>query len=333
MLMGTEQRGKHDQIAWEVHRRARVAVPAVAAGVLYELSSITLSAALKKAPTVGALQSITPAVNSGQVDPRPGPGTAFVKYLSHNAFGQIAGSVMAAISVSLIVLALAFLYDASRFRRPQTWPFARPLLIFGGIGFAVLSVAHEAVQAVTTHSFAVGHDFSIAAADRAINGNAPQQVITYLSLLTALAFAAGFIITVINAMRTGLISRPLAYGGCLVAVLFVVPFPLQIIIALWMLMFGILLLGRWPRGDPAAWEAGEARPWPSSADQRAQRTADGQGSDKKRTGGGRRGGAVAAPAKKPMADRSVTTTEAPPEPTRPAHPSSAKRKRKRGARR
>ena len=34
-------------------------------------------------------------------------------------------------------------------------------------------------------------------------------------------------------------------------------------------MMGILFVGRWPKGDPPAWAAGEARPWPSQAQMRA----------------------------------------------------------------
>ncbi len=38
---------------------------------------------------------------------------------------------------------------------------------------------------------------------------------------------------------------------------------LQIIPAAWLVSIGFLFTGRWPGGDPPAWAAGEARPWPS----------------------------------------------------------------------
>jgi hypothetical protein len=328
MLTAPPERSREAQIAWEVQRRARVAVPAIAAGVLYELSSVTLSAVLKTAPTVGVVQAITPALN-GVANPTRSPATDFVRYLSHHAFGQIAGSAMAAISVVLAVLALSFLYDAARFRRPETWPGARPLLMIGGGAYALLSVTREVVQAITTHSFAVGHNFSIRAVDHALTANPAQQVITYASLLAALALAVGIVATCLNAMRVGLISRPMGYGGFVVGVLFVLPLPLQILIALWMLLLGILLLGRWPRGDPPAWAAGEARPWPTAADLRAQRTAAGGGG-----GRGARGARGADSSRAAQKDQAAApATDGPPEPTRPAQPSAAKRKRKRGARR
>ncbi len=45
---------------------------------------------------------------------------------------------------------------------------------------------------------------------------------------------------------------------------------LQLVPAFWMVMIGILFVGRWPKGDPPAWAAGEARPWPSQAQLRAE---------------------------------------------------------------
>ena len=40
---------------------------------------------------------------------------------------------------------------------------------------------------------------------------------------------------------------------------------LQIVPAFWMVMMGVLFIGKWPNGEPPAWAAGEARPWPSQA--------------------------------------------------------------------
>ena len=46
---------------------------------------------------------------------------------------------------------------------------------------------------------------------------------------------------------------------------------LEIVPAFWMVGMGILYMGRWPNGDPPAWAAGEARPWPTQAERRAER--------------------------------------------------------------
>jgi hypothetical protein len=83
---------------------------------------------------------------------------------------------------------------------------------------------------------------------------------------------------------------------------------LQVVPAFWMVMMGILFLGKWPKGEPPAWAAGEARPWPSQAQLRAE------------AGGGRPAAATAG-------------ASATPAPVLPAGGgSSRKRRRKRGAR-
>ena len=51
-------------------------------------------------------------------------------------------------------------------------------------------------------------------------------------------------------------------------------------------MVGVLLLGRWPAGLPAAWPDGEARPWPTQQEIR-------EAKDRARGGGGYTGGARA----------------------------------------
>ena len=102
------------------------------------------------------------------------------------------------------------------------------------------------------------------------------EVSEYLGLLGGLALAAGMVIVMLGATRTGLMARWTMYLGIFAALLAFTPFGLalgeaqQLIPAFWMVTTGILLMGRWPGGDPAAWAAGEARPWPSSAEVRAR---------------------------------------------------------------
>jgi hypothetical protein len=83
--------------------------------------------------------------------------------------------------------------------------------------------------------------------------------------------------------------------------------------ALFMVMMGVLYAKKWPGkpptgGDPASWETGEARPWPSGAQLRAERAAE-------------RGGS--SPAKRGR--------ELPPEPAQPAPKATSRKRRKRGA--
>jgi hypothetical protein len=81
----------------------------------------------------------------------------------------------------------------------------------------------------------------------------------------------------VNSMRVGLLPRWLSILGIFAGVFFL-PFfsnttTLELITAFWLVAAGILLMGRWPNGEPAAWAAGEARPWPTQAELRAAKQA------------------------------------------------------------
>jgi hypothetical protein len=259
------------QVAIESERRSRLSVFALAGGFLYLLSAIIISETLKIAPTVGLLQGLAPAL-SGVAKPAVSARTAEVKFLSHHAFTLIAGGTLATIAFGALTLILLVLLDATRFRRPETFRFAGPLVIGGGIAVGLVSILRQVVSAVQAHSFAVSHDHSIHAAEQALTSGAANVLVDYLGLLATLALAAGMIATMINALRVGLIVRWMAILGMFVAVLIFIPIggsEGQIVQAFWMVMMGVLYAGKWPKADPPAWLAGEARPWPSQARTRA----------------------------------------------------------------
>jgi hypothetical protein len=288
------------QVERESERRARLAVPAFAGGVLYLLSAIIISGTLKGAPTVGLLQGLAPALR-GEAEPTVSPRAAEVKFISHHAFPLLTGSVLAAIAVGALTLVLLLLLEATRFRRPETWSATYPLVLYGGIAVALVSLGHQIVSAIETHNFAVGHDFSGHAVDLALTKGTANEVVDYIDLLAGLAFAAGIVGLMVNAIRTGLLPRWMGILGMFTALLIFLPIggaELQVVPAFWLVMMGILYMGRWPNADPPAWLAGEARPWPSRA----------------------RGG-VAAP----------VPAEAAPAPTPPALSSSRRRRKRSGS--
>ncbi len=255
------------QVAFESERRERLAVPAFAGGLLYLLSAIIIASTLKGAPTVGLLQGLAPAL-SGVVEPSVSPRAAEVKFISHHSFPLLSGSVLAAIAVAALLLLLLLLLGATRFRRPQTWSGARPLMLFGGVSVAVVSVAHQIVSAIESHNFATGHDFTAHAVDQALTKGTANLIVDYISLLAGLSLAAGMIVVAINAMRVGLLTRWMGVLGIFTGLLIFLPIggpELQIVPAFWMVMIGILFMGKWPNEEPPAWQSGEARPWPTRA--------------------------------------------------------------------
>src|SRR5206468_2490914 len=129
---------------------------------------------------------IAPALR-GEGDPAISPRTNEVKFISHHAFPLVAGSVLAAVAIVVLILVLLLLLDAARFRRKEIFGPARPLVLYGGAAFALVSIAHQVVGAILTHKFATGTDFSTRAVEHALTKGTVNLVIQYLSLLAGLA--------------------------------------------------------------------------------------------------------------------------------------------------
>ena len=211
-----------EQLAREADWRRRLSVPAFACGFLYLLSGITISETLKGAPTVGLLQGIEPAL-SGVANPAVSPRAAEVRFISHHSLPLIAGSIVAAVAIVGLTLVLLLLVNATRFRRPETWRLARPLVLFGGVAVALVSVGHQVVGALLAHHFVVGHDFSGHAVEHALTNGTANVVSDYLDLLAGFALAAGMIVTMLGAMRVGLLVRWVGVLGIVTGVLIFLP--------------------------------------------------------------------------------------------------------------
>ena len=266
-----------EQVARETHRRTRLSVAAFGGGVLYLLSGIIIGQALRGAPTVGLVQGLSPAL-SGVANPAVSPRAQEVRFISHQSFPLIAGSVLAALAIGVLVLILLVLLDATRFRNPGGWSAARPLVIGGGIALAIVSVGHQLVSSIETHNFLVGHDFSNHAVDNTLTNGAANLIGEYLDLIAGVALAAGMVGTSVSALRVGLLPRWMGFVGMVTGVLIFLPLGgvlQEFVPAFWMVMMGLLYAGRWPNGEPPAWAAGEAIPWPSQASRRAGRLGTG----------------------------------------------------------
>jgi hypothetical protein len=300
-----------EQVAKEKARRSRLAVPAFAGGFLYLLSAIIITETINGAPTVGLIEGLTPAL-SGVANPAVSPRTPWMKFVSHRAAALIGGGVLSGVSLALLTLILLLLVGAVRFRRPQSWRPTQTLVIGGGVGLVLTSIAHEVVTAVEAHNFSVGHDHSNHAVEQALLTSTANGIVGYVELLAGLALVAGMIATMVNSLRVGLLPRWMCILGIFAALLIFLPdisAELQVIPAFWMVMMGILLLGRWPQptGDPPAWAAGVAVPWPS-----------------------RSGGRFSAG--RPAASTAGAGAAAAPAPVAPASGGSSRKRRKRGAR-
>ena len=263
---------REETLAWEAQRRTPAAVASALAGVLTLGGQIYLQTQVTSDfPTVGVVQALTPALE-GRVDAPVNPGTAGIEFLNSKAGEIIATSVVGAIGTLLAGFALLYLWHAARARRPETPSFARWTTIGGAIALAVMSVALQIVVAINASDFVSGTDRSRDAVE-AVHRDGGLVVIQSIALAAQLAFAFSFVIVSLNAMRAGLLSRFMGVLGIIVGVLFVIPLgsPLPVVQCFWLLALAPLFLGRWPNGNPPAWEAGEARPWPSQQEIREAR--------------------------------------------------------------
>jgi hypothetical protein len=298
----------------EIRRRKQLATPVLAAGVLYFVGAIILIATSNGSPVVGLLQGTAPALR-GEANPPVSPRAAEIKYTSHHALGLIAGSVCTALALLGLTALLVLLYDAARFRRPASWAPARMLAVVGGSLLAILTVAREVALTIKSHEFAVGLDHSDRAVEHMITKGTLVLAVGTLGPVAWLILLVGMIPILLNAMRVGLLPRWLAYLGMFSAILIVLGgATLEIVPALWLIACGALLAGRWPGGEPPAWAAGEARPWPTAAEQRAarQKAAGAKPAQAGAVAGGGNSGA--------------------PEPSRPARSAGSSRKRRRKGR-
>src|SRR5579863_8035764 len=264
-----------EQLSWESARRTRLGVPSIAGGVIYLLSAILISSILSGAPTVGVFQGIAPALE-GKANPSVSPRAPEVKYLEQHSTSLILGGVIAALAIGLLTLILVFLMRAVQFRNPRQAPTALYLVIAGGTLVALTNVADWIVKAVLTHNFVSGHDYTNHAVEQVMLKGTANYIVAYLGLLAGLTLCVGMFMSMFAAMRVGLIPRWVAYVGMFSALLFILSTgaaELEIIPAFWMCAVGILYMGRWPGGDPPAWAAGEARPWPTQSELRAERAA------------------------------------------------------------
>ncbi|MEA2359715.1 MAG: hypothetical protein QOI62_2975 [Solirubrobacteraceae bacterium] len=305
-----------ETLAWEAEHRKRAAYAAFAAAGLTLIGDIVtgLSRAIGRHDD-RALTLVDTLRRAAEGQPIP-PGrlSAQAMDLGHNVPGEIAGVVLFCLGTLLLYPVIAFLFRATRARRPQLPQLALILGAAGTVAYAVGRTVAEVAQFLRARDFVHAADQTNSAANAALSSSATLVGQLFWEV-GGLALAFGFVMIALNAMKVGLLTRFMGVLGAIVGATFVLQLDQPGILRMfWLGALGLVLLGRWPGGIPPAWATGEAEPWPTKQQLREQRdAARGDGGD---------GDAKAARTPAPM----------PPKPRRPepAEPSSsAKRKRKR----
>jgi hypothetical protein len=319
-----------ETLAWEAQHRGRAGIAAfVAAGFTFLgvlLTTVGQPSSGKYDDKI--LNVVDTMSNTAAGRPNP-PGR-----LSHYAvdIGQhpgvpIAGAIIYGIGSMAIFFALAYLFRATRHRKPEVPQLGLVLAAIGAVGFGAGRAVSEVARYIGAAGFVDAADKSNSAAADALSPTATLagQIIWEFS---ALLLGVAFVLITLNAMRVGLLTRFMGVLGMIVGVTVAPILPIDqqgIIRIFWLGALGFLIVGRWPQ-IPTAWKTGQAQPWPTQQQLREQREAA-------RAESGR-----GAPAKAPRAERKppATPPPTPPTPRRPdpsvageLHSSSKKKKRKR----
>jgi hypothetical protein len=313
-------------LAWEARNRTRAGVSALAAAVLTIAGTIFSIVGLNQhAKHDDKIVTVTDALRlSAQGRPIPeGRVAAQTLYVGHHPTLPILGAILFAIGALLIFPPLAYLFRATRARRPGYPQLALVLAAVGVVTYGVGRGVSQIAYTTGAMNFVDSADKSNSAATDAVL-TAPFSVGQILSQVGGLAVAFALVLLGLNAMRVGLLTRFMGILGAIVGATFILPLDQYgIIRSFWLAALGALILGRWPSGVPKAWQTGEAEPWPSQQQLREQREA------------AKAGAAGTNPERAERPRRPKRGASDPPAPPRPEpaatapHPASKKKKRKR----
>jgi hypothetical protein len=323
-------------LAEEAAGRQRAGFAALAAALLTILGVILTTIGQPSASQfddkiVTVVDAMGRAAN-GQPIP-PGRISAFAVEVGKHPTVPILGAILYGLGSLAIFFAMAYLFRATRARRPGMAQIALILVAVGSVGFGVGRAVAEVARYLGAHSFVNAVDKTNSAATDALSPTATLvgQLIWETS---ALALGFGIAIISLNAMRVGLLTRFMGVLGVIVGVAVAPILPIDqqgIIRVFWLAALGMLFLGRLPGGRPKAWATGQAEPWPTQQELREQRAAmradaeadAAEGEDEGASARPSRHSAAAPPPKSPSPRR--------PDPAAPGggHSASKKKKRKR----
>jgi hypothetical protein len=245
-----------DRLLYEARMRTRVAVAAVAGGLLLLVAAL--------------LQLVGPHSNVNELT------IGLIE--EHKRFPlDVIANLVQAVGWAGVAFALNFLFGSARARNPLLNKFFAWIAIGGATLIAVSGIASAIVISIKAHQFVTTGDQTYQQANHLTSG--PLLIsLSYSNLLGLLMTAVGFVLISLNAMRTGLLTRFMGYLGIFagILVLFVIT-PVPVVESYWLVALGYMISGRWPTGMPPAWLSGRSEPWPSSSKMRQQRMQQGRG--------------------------------------------------------
>jgi hypothetical protein len=227
------------------------------------------------AAAIGAvlLQLVAFALQATAFADRPDGDRGVLIALDENAGQTVAAAAVQALSVALIVAVLLYMLRATTHRRDVPAGMVgilaiAPVLTAVGLVWSQLDIIDIA------RGFTDGPRTEARAEDLVEDR---KQVPVFLALAGTIALAFAYIVTNLNAMRAGLLSRFMGILGIIVGVLIVIPLlpgvP-SIMQVFWLGAVAVLVLDKWPGGRGPAWETGRDDPWPTAAERQGLEPAE-----------------------------------------------------------
>lgn len=248
-----------DVLAWEAQHRPRAGIAGLAAGLLTLGGTIVSALALRDRPSVTIFDALRDA--GGAPPASGGLRVPTAEYIQSHALGLTLGQTLAALGGLLAAGVLVYLFLAARARTTRLSQLGLGAAVAGGVLFFVGTIVPQVAVDVSTASF----PHTTAGAHDALQPPA-ALVGALIGYVGTLALGIAFVITSLNAMRVGLLTRFMGILGIVSGALFVIPLAsLPVVQAFWLIAVGAMVLGRLPSGLPPAWQTGRAEPWPSRA--------------------------------------------------------------------
>jgi hypothetical protein len=193
--------------------------------------------------------------------------------IDQSSGSYLASAALTALSALALLGVFLYLFRAIDARGGGVPRWFVYLVIGAPIIYAVSAMIY-AFQAVD-----IADEFASGTPIRGDKGDARAERISNISgVLIALQTAGTvgvaflFVMLPLRARRVGLLTPFMGILGAIAGALVV--FQLAgisaVVQAFWLGALGALLLGRWPGGRGPAWETGEAVPWPTAAERRAE---------------------------------------------------------------
>jgi hypothetical protein len=243
---------RDEQLRWEARWAVPAAIAAFGAAVL----------------TLFSLTAFLPKDRKG-IEATPD----FLLSIDEDTAAYLASAIMSALAALLLVGVFLYLFRAIIARAggvPQWFVY---MVIGAPIAYAVSRVAYSIEALDIADEFASGEPIrGEAGGDRASKLSDVNPVVVALQIAGTVGVAFLFVMLPLRARRVGLLSAFMGALGAAAGVLVVLPFAgiSPAIQAFWLGALGALFLGRWPAGRGPAWESGEAEPWPTAAQRRAE---------------------------------------------------------------